>query len=275
MTGPEPLTQQGMERLIRTYFDACNAADPDAIAACFVEDAVHYFPPGMYGGPFEGAGVDRALLGLRRREGRVGVDGRPGARRSGQCARRHRVDPLQDLRRHGASRRRVVRVRPGSGLIREIRAYYASPQAPIWTGSNSPGSTTPPAGIRQAALRPTAVTARARRALDTRTAARLALSRARRAQPARVVVGSQRRQHDFVIVGPGETAVAARARRARLRHAPLLRARPPRADATTATRSCAATGTARTTPSVEVPLGDFFASRTRARPPSRERAWSP
>ncbi|MGH9035688.1 MAG: DUF1330 domain-containing protein, partial [Acidimicrobiia bacterium] len=44
-----------MESLIRRYFDACNAADVEGIAACFVPDAVHYFPPGMYGGPFVGA----------------------------------------------------------------------------------------------------------------------------------------------------------------------------------------------------------------------------
>ena len=32
------------ERIIRTYIQACNNADPAAIAACFCPDAVHYFP---------------------------------------------------------------------------------------------------------------------------------------------------------------------------------------------------------------------------------------
>src|SRR5687767_3865414 len=44
-----------MEQTIRTYFDGCNEADVEKIAACFTPDAVHYFPPGMYEGPFRGA----------------------------------------------------------------------------------------------------------------------------------------------------------------------------------------------------------------------------
>ncbi|MGZ3274767.1 MAG: nuclear transport factor 2 family protein, partial [Caulobacteraceae bacterium] len=45
-----------MDGLIRRYFDGCNEADTGKIAACFIPDAVHYFPPGMYEGPFRGAG---------------------------------------------------------------------------------------------------------------------------------------------------------------------------------------------------------------------------
>ena len=44
-----------MEPVIRRYFHGCNAADAAAIAGCFMDDGVHYFPPGMYGGPFLGA----------------------------------------------------------------------------------------------------------------------------------------------------------------------------------------------------------------------------
>jgi hypothetical protein len=50
-----PLTSEGMEALIRTYFDGCNEADVGKMTSCFVPDAVHYFPPGMYQGPFRGA----------------------------------------------------------------------------------------------------------------------------------------------------------------------------------------------------------------------------
>lgn len=46
---------QQMERLIRTYFDACNAADEEKITRCFIPEGVHYFPQGMYEGPFVGA----------------------------------------------------------------------------------------------------------------------------------------------------------------------------------------------------------------------------
>ena len=54
--GGDPLlTSESMERLIRTYFDGCNEADVEKMTSCFVPGAVHYFPPGMYGGPFVGA----------------------------------------------------------------------------------------------------------------------------------------------------------------------------------------------------------------------------
>lgn len=40
-------TMHPHEALIRRYFDACNAADYDALMSCFTPDAVHYFPPGL------------------------------------------------------------------------------------------------------------------------------------------------------------------------------------------------------------------------------------
>ena len=42
------------EALIRTYFDGCNEADVKKMAECFTADAVHYFPPSMYGGAWHG-----------------------------------------------------------------------------------------------------------------------------------------------------------------------------------------------------------------------------
>lgn len=54
-------TSATMEAAIRGYFDACNSGDASAIAAFFTPDAVHYFPPGMYEGPFVGA----ATIGRR------------------------------------------------------------------------------------------------------------------------------------------------------------------------------------------------------------------
>jgi methyltransferase len=35
---------QRMEQVIRRYIQACSDADANAIAACFVPEAVHYFP---------------------------------------------------------------------------------------------------------------------------------------------------------------------------------------------------------------------------------------
>jgi len=43
--------------LIRRYFAACNAADYEALMACFTPDAVHYFPPGLPEIPWRGADV--------------------------------------------------------------------------------------------------------------------------------------------------------------------------------------------------------------------------
>jgi Fumarylacetoacetate (FAA) hydrolase family/SnoaL-like domain len=49
------LTAEGMTAWINDYFAACNSGDVDRIAAYFEPDGVHYFPPGMYTGPFRGA----------------------------------------------------------------------------------------------------------------------------------------------------------------------------------------------------------------------------
>ena len=39
-----PTLAQRVEQVIRTYIQACNDADANAIAACFCPDAVHYLP---------------------------------------------------------------------------------------------------------------------------------------------------------------------------------------------------------------------------------------
>ena len=51
---PPDITPAFMEAAIRRYFDACNAADHAALLACFTEDAVHYFPPGLPDIPWRG-----------------------------------------------------------------------------------------------------------------------------------------------------------------------------------------------------------------------------
>jgi ketosteroid isomerase-like protein len=48
------ITPAYMEAAIRRYFDACNAADYQALLDCFTEDAVHYFPPGLPEIPWRG-----------------------------------------------------------------------------------------------------------------------------------------------------------------------------------------------------------------------------
>ena len=127
----EPMTARAahMDRLIRRYFDACNEADVEKSAACFVPEAVHYFPPGMYEGPFRGA----RKIAARWKE----MVERLGSYWT--------VDTLlvEPLSWKGVMEWTHWKTKPGTilrgveiyefdqatGLISEIRAYYASPQA--------------------------------------------------------------------------------------------------------------------------------------------------
>jgi methyltransferase len=117
-----------MEDVVRTYMAACSAADVDVIESCFVPDAIHYFPPGMYEGPFRGA---RTIA--ERWRGAVETLG------SYWTVDWLSSDPTQaaviiEWSHFKRAEERVLRgveiyeFDPGSVLIREIRAYYASPQ---------------------------------------------------------------------------------------------------------------------------------------------------
>jgi len=44
----QPTPAQRMEQVIRTYIQACNDGDAEAIAACFCPEAVHYFSPPLH-----------------------------------------------------------------------------------------------------------------------------------------------------------------------------------------------------------------------------------
>ena len=44
-----------MEQVIRRYFEGCNESSYDKMVSCFIPDAIHYFPPDMYDGPWKGA----------------------------------------------------------------------------------------------------------------------------------------------------------------------------------------------------------------------------
>jgi SnoaL-like domain len=121
------LTCEAMEQRIRGYFDDCNAGDVDRIAANFEPDGIHYFPPGTYEGPFRGARtigekwrtavqvlgsywtVDTVICDPNRR--RAVIEWTHFKRSQGVILR---GDEWYEFSPHG--------------LIREIRAYYASPQ---------------------------------------------------------------------------------------------------------------------------------------------------
>lgn len=122
------LTHEDMDGLIRTYFDGCNESDRDKIARCFVDDAVHYFPPGMYGGPFVGAVTiaQRWLQAVERFGSVWTIDQIVTDPASGRA--------VIEWTHFKTSAGTVLRgdewyvFDPESGLIKEIRAYYASPQ---------------------------------------------------------------------------------------------------------------------------------------------------
>ncbi|WP_219894221.1 nuclear transport factor 2 family protein [Aquisediminimonas profunda] len=121
------LTKTGMEAWIRDYFDACNSGDIERIAACFEPDGVHYFPPGMYEGPFVGAQTiarkwNEAVRNLGSHWTVDQVICEPESRRAV-------IEWSHFKRKFGV----ILRgdewyIFSPAGRIQEIRAYYASPQ---------------------------------------------------------------------------------------------------------------------------------------------------
>ncbi len=123
------LTWDSMEARIRKYFDDCNSGDVDRIAANFEPDGIHYFPPGMYGGPFRGGktigerwhqAVEK--LGSYWTVDQVICD--PASRRA--VIEWTHFKPKQGTMLRGDE----WYIFSERGLIEEIRAYYASPQDP-------------------------------------------------------------------------------------------------------------------------------------------------
>jgi len=123
------MDRAAMEAVIRRYYDGCNEADEAKMIGCFTPDAVHYFPPGMYEGPFRGAATIAArwrraveTLGSWWTIDRLVLD---EATAEGAIEWSHfKTNAGQVLR--GAE---WVVFDRASGLMREIRAYYASLQA--------------------------------------------------------------------------------------------------------------------------------------------------
>ncbi|MFB6136824.1 MAG: nuclear transport factor 2 family protein [Halobacteriaceae archaeon] len=128
MTGDE-LTAEAMEQTIRAYFEACNAGDAEAIASFFTEDGVHYFPPGMYRGPFEGGKV----IGERWAEAvsEIGSVWTVDTVLTEPDSARAVIEWTHFKTSDGTVLRgdEWYEFEPETGLIEEIRAYYAAPQS--------------------------------------------------------------------------------------------------------------------------------------------------
>ena len=116
-----------MEAAIRGYFDACNSGDVVRIASFFEAAAVHYFPPGMYEGPFRGA--ETIARKWHDAVVRLGSVWRVDQVLCDPATRRAVIEWSHFKRRHGVLLRGDEwYVFSARGLIDEIRAYYASPQ---------------------------------------------------------------------------------------------------------------------------------------------------
>ena len=123
------LSTAGMEALMREYYDGCNAADREKITGCFTPDAVHYFPPGMYEGPFRGAAkiAERWCAAVAKVGSYWTIDALLiDADKAEAVIEWTHFKTCQGTVLRGAEW--VVFDRE-TGLMREIRAYYASPQA--------------------------------------------------------------------------------------------------------------------------------------------------
>ncbi|MFB6173246.1 MAG: nuclear transport factor 2 family protein [Halobacteriales archaeon] len=124
----DELTHEGMERTMRSYFEACNDGDVERIASFFVEGGVHYFPPGMYGGPFVGGRTigERWAAAVEELGSIWTVDSvmtDPDTARAAMEWTHFKTADGTVLRGD-----EWYEFDPDTGLIEEIRAYYASPQ---------------------------------------------------------------------------------------------------------------------------------------------------
>ena len=113
------------EQTIRRYFDACNAADYNALTSCFTPDAVHYFPPGLPDIPWRSADTIAKKwiwcvenLGSQWTIEKVLVSGHEAV-----------IEWTHWKRKLGTAQRgdEWYVFDEASGLIKEIRAYYAAP----------------------------------------------------------------------------------------------------------------------------------------------------
>ena len=109
---------------VRTYFEACNEANREKMYACFSDDVVHYFPPGV-GGPYLGkkAIADLWINTVHVNGSRWTID-RLVADDSGVAVEWTHFKPRIDERIRGAEWYEFDK----EGLLTVIRAYYASPR---------------------------------------------------------------------------------------------------------------------------------------------------
>jgi methyltransferase len=124
---PLPSTAQKMEHVIREYTRACNAAEADAIAACFTVEAEFYFP-------WRGKWVGAAAIGenfakiVREQRVRWTVDQvLTDVDRSAAVLEWSRFNPANAQLVRGVE---WFVFEPGTLKIKEVRPYTAAPLHP-------------------------------------------------------------------------------------------------------------------------------------------------
>jgi ketosteroid isomerase-like protein len=120
-------TSSDYEALMRRYFDACNAADHDALVACFTPDAVHYFPPGLPDVPWRSA--ERIARGWQECVATLGSQWTVDRVLVSQDAPEAVMEWTHWKNASGTALRGIewYVFDPETVRISEIRAYYAAP----------------------------------------------------------------------------------------------------------------------------------------------------
>ncbi len=115
------------EALIRRYFAACNAADYAGLTSCFTPDAVHYFPPGLPEIPWRSADViaKKWIWCVENLGSRWTIEKVLVSHDSNEAV----IEWTHWKRKTGTAQRgdEWYVFDETSGLIKEIRAYYAAP----------------------------------------------------------------------------------------------------------------------------------------------------
>lgn len=115
------------EALIRRYFNACNAADFDELMRCFTPDAVHYFPPGLPEIPWCGAEtISKKWVWCVENLGSQWTIEKVLISHNGDEAVIEWTHWKRNLNTAQRGDEWYV-FEPVTGLIKEIRAYYAAP----------------------------------------------------------------------------------------------------------------------------------------------------
>ena len=117
-----------MEKVIRTYFEGCNESSYDKMMSCFIPDAIHYFPPDMYDGPWKGA--SKIANGWIEAVKNIGsywtIDNLIVDPEKNEAV----IEWTHFKTKLGITLRGAewYLFDPATGLIKELWAYYASPQ---------------------------------------------------------------------------------------------------------------------------------------------------